>query len=141
MQYPIFRHQPLCHPRLTSIKQDGNRVSSLSCAKHVSYLIYNPPIPTNANLPIRFRRQPLHPNGMDHFNPLFFIVANPFTLLSQSKNTVVHAVHVHDHSLCSDGTLVQERALKRPSFAKLVLKSRTCARHVCWISNTAYLLK
>ena len=51
-------------------------------------------------------------------------------LLSQSKNMAVHVVHVHDHSRFSDGILVQERASKPPSFAKPVLKSRTCARRV-----------
>ena len=69
-----------------------------------------------------------------------FVVAD-LLLLSQSRSTAAHVVHVHDHSPFSDGILVQERVSKRPSFAKPVLKSRTCARRVFWISNMAYLLK
>ena len=59
-------------------------MSSLSCANHVSYPICYSLISFNTNLPVRFGRQPLHPNGMVLLS-FSFRCSRPFTLQSKQE--------------------------------------------------------
>lgn len=64
---------------------------------------------------------------------LFSIVRTLFLITesSQSRNTVVHAVHVRAPSLYFVGIQAQERASKPLSFARPVPRSRMFAKRVC----------